>query len=476
MPPKLYIELGRTGDIVNILPLMLREHSHDNIFRLMVAKEYWPLLQGCSYVKPVIYHGEHNQPGLAEAWAKIHKPGEDPVVCQVENNPHDTRRVTDSYQKESWRLAGALEEFGRWPLVFDQRKAARESELVGRYRREKPLILFGGESLSSPFGDRDRLLATLRSEFMDYDVIDLATIKLPHIFDLLGLYDAAALLVSVDTVHLHLCRASHIPVIALTNEGWLGSVPPPCTLTAFRYSEVLGHPLKVVAAARAALSCPPRQVFHCVDLFGATERHARARRVWQEGYQAGIIPVHVSRYQRNARQIGCDRPLPFLKDVLMTAMIPSRLDDVVLFGPDDVAFKPAIGAWATQHVGRFGAASMRRTDGHCGRDLFGFTKRWLDEHWDEIPDFILGVDSWDTALAVIIRHQCGIASTLDNLTKDFFPCETDDRLVLHEDHPSSWYVPGYEKEPAAAHNRRLFRQWAQKHQPRIPFNDDNVIQ
>ena len=193
MPPKLYIELGRTGDIVNILPLMLREHSHDNIFRLMVAKEYWPLLQGCSYVKPVIYHGEHNQPGLAEAWAKIHKPGEDPVVCQVENNPHDTRRVTDSYQKESWRLAGALEEFGRWPLVFDQRKAARESELVGRYRREKPLILFGGESLSSPFGDRDRLLATLRSEFMDYDVIDLATIKLPHIFDLLGLYRGSAM-------------------------------------------------------------------------------------------------------------------------------------------------------------------------------------------------------------------------------------------------------------------------------------------
>jgi hypothetical protein len=471
---KLYIELGRNGDIVNILPLLWRNWCQKAPANLLVAKEYLPLTQGCTYFQAAVYPGAHNQPGAAEAWAKQNRHSEVPVVCQVENNPNDSRQLTDSYQKESWRLAGALDEFGRWPLVFDRRNTPRENALVSQIQKSKPMILFAGESISSPFPDAAPLLASLKYQFAEYDVIDLSGVRAQHIYDLIGLYQSAALLISVDTVHIHLARACHTPVIAIINNGWLGSIPPPTTVKSFRYTGA--DTGSVLMAASDVLYPSSRTIYHASDIFGQTERHKRARATWEPLFNYGVIPMHPSGiYPKDARAIGCARQLPYLKEIIRPAFDAALPDDVILFCNDDVGLNADIIPWARAHVGTYGAASMRRDSAHCGRDLFGFTKRWLQKHWEEIPDLILGVDSWDIGLAAIIRHHRGIASTLENISYDFFPCETTDRLLLHENHPPSWHVQGYDHEPATKHNRKLFRQWAKDFQPQMPFNQDNVI-
>lgn len=475
MARKLYIELGRAGDIVNILPLLWRDHGQRAPANLLVAKEYLLLTQGCSYFQAAVYPGRHNEPDKALIWAKQNRHSETPVVCQVENNPHDSHQMTDSYQKESWRLAGALDDFGRWPLIFDRRNATRERALTDRIRRDKPMILFAGESISSPFPDAAPMLASLRARFSEYDVVDLSTVRAEHLYDLLALYEAAVLMISVDTVHLHLSRACKTPVIAIINNGWLGSVPPPSTVKAIRYAGADTESVITVAAEVLYPAVPG--VYHVTDLFGESDRHRRARETWNPIFNGtGVIPVHRrAPYPRFAKRVGSDQPLPYLKDILQPAFDMAEPDDVILLCNDDVGLNADIIPWARAHVGTYGAASMRRDCRHCGRDLFGFTKRWLQKHWEEIPDFILGVDSWDIGLAAIIRHHRGIASTLENMSYDFFPCETIDRLLLHEPHPSSWHVPGYDKDPATMHNRKAFRQWAKDFQPQMPFNQDSVI-
>ena len=81
-----YIQLGRYGDILNLLPLLHKDSLAGVKPKLMVAAEYAPLLDGVSYVEPVIYPGPHYEIIKAVEYAK--SKGWEPVVCQV-NGPID---------------------------------------------------------------------------------------------------------------------------------------------------------------------------------------------------------------------------------------------------------------------------------------------------------------------------------------------------------------------------------------------------
>jgi hypothetical protein len=59
----------------------------------------------------------------------------------------------------------------------------------------------------------------LRREFgKTHQIVNLDRVKAHRVYDMLGLYDHAAALVSIDTVHLHLSRASNVPVFALARD------------------------------------------------------------------------------------------------------------------------------------------------------------------------------------------------------------------------------------------------------------------
>jgi hypothetical protein len=110
-------------------------------------------------------------------------------------------------------------------LVFDRRNYERESDLLHSMPSKKPLLLYNFTAVSSPFGYMDAMWPLLQRFKADFHLIDIGKIKAHRIYDLLGLYDAAAGLITCDTATLHLAPASNIPYIAFTQNGWLGSVP-----------------------------------------------------------------------------------------------------------------------------------------------------------------------------------------------------------------------------------------------------------
>lgn len=253
---KSYLLLGRTGDICSILP-MLKHESESGPVRLVTNKEYAPLLEGVSYVEPLLV--EHTVKDLQAAWQYARATcGEVTSLHAVTND--EPARMT-SFVKEMWRRGGWRD---RWddqePLVFDKRSAERESRLMDEFvpkkkgRWDKKLVLVSTEGISSPFPYKDLLYGILKlglpSEF--------AVVPLPRaerFYDLLALYERAWCLISTDSAPLHLANAMpKLPVLALTNDApmlWNGSPWRPNHVFYCRYSDFPNRAVQMVETVKA---------------------------------------------------------------------------------------------------------------------------------------------------------------------------------------------------------------------------------
>jgi hypothetical protein len=81
-----------------------------------------------------------------------------------------------------------------------------------------------------------------------YFLVDLSKITAEKPYDLLGLFDAARLLVTIDTMHLHLVAASKLKFIAYlhdANGDWGMSAPSKNCLTTIRYRRAAGQLTKL---------------------------------------------------------------------------------------------------------------------------------------------------------------------------------------------------------------------------------------
>lgn len=462
MRPKAYIQLGRIGDILNILPLMWRLNQVQRKPVLCVAAENRGVVEDLPYVEAHYYPGHHDLSERAAAWMKLRKPGYDMVISQVWNNP-DRRMTAPSYAVESWRLAGNHEhEYGMWPLYLPQ---------VPEWNDKRPCILFAGHSISSPLEQGRALYDALKAEFgASLPVVNLADVRVAKVPELLALYRNAVCLVTVDTMHLHLARASDVPVVALINDGWLGSVPPPNAVSTIRYADLKVE--RVLDEVRKLVRPPHAKIYHAVDLFGQSERHLRAQASWE---RIGAERVSFTTYPRTAADIGDARALPYMKDLLMLALDRAQPHDIIAWTSDDVSVSDQTEAWLRLNVARYGAISARRQGGHIGRDLFAFRGDWLRQHWGELPDFILGAPDFDLGLAALIRMKRGVKSRLANMIVDFPGCEPQGAGIWHEDHKSEWMHDGHEKTPSVMHNRKCIMQWAAKHAQNMVFNNEGVM-
>lgn len=229
-----YVVLGASGDVCIMLPLF-----HDIFLKtkqkpvVIVSKTYAGVFDGVSYVDAVVYDQPYDR-NDKQSCRKIadfarQKVQDRPLVFL---NPVETMngivpQETDSFVKEFWRIAGRPHEWGMLPLVFDLRDPEREKKLIESLNfNDKPLILAALTGLTSPFPQKGELMTLLQTRFTDFQIIDLFNVKAERIYDLLGLFDRAKLLITVDTAHLHLSRASDVPVIAIARDypaKWNGS-------------------------------------------------------------------------------------------------------------------------------------------------------------------------------------------------------------------------------------------------------------
>lgn len=448
------ISLGLNGDLMNTMCLA-RHLAKTSPVRILTCKEHAPLLEGTSYAVPMIWPWGYSKLMDSVSWLRRHGV-QKPVICQ--SYCHPDRSTDISYQEDAYRLAGFQNLFGTLPLVFDRRNKDREWKLMENIPVGKKWIAVSTQGISSPCPSLKDLIPTLVQQYPEYEIVDLSTLKAHRLFDMIGVLDGCSLLISIDTVWLHLARSSSCPVIAVLNdlESWRSSVPPPATVVKFGYKTVSTD--MVVEAVGQHFNKPIPTIYHAAQIFGTEERHLKAYQSWKKLKERGMIGCYTQSFDRTFDDNG--RKLPFLRDILQPALDQMESHDVVLWSNDDCQLRPEILDWCKNHVGTYGAATIQRDADHQGRDGFAATKQWLTDN--PLPDVVIGAPKFDLLLTAMVREKRGVKTTLENLAVPFFPCENK-IYIRHEPHQENWT----DDSPAALHNGRLLEEWLREHGMRI---------
>lgn len=268
----MFVLLGRYGDIIQVLPCWREIYLRTGFKpQVMVSHEYANLFQGVSYVEPYPIR-EHWWMGMPKARQIAEALSPNVIVPQWWNDdPVHAKMIADSARgnfviqchgvqwgvdTSKWpdygtsmaaRCGFTREEWLALPLVFDQRDPDREARLWDQVvgEEDRPVILYNFSGISSPFQFAPEVTNTIRNHFgRRFRFVNLgsgsgsAGVRATRIYDLLGLYDRAAGILTSDTATLHLAAASPKPYIAFRVGGWTSSVPKGnCDFACF-YSEV----------------------------------------------------------------------------------------------------------------------------------------------------------------------------------------------------------------------------------------------
>lgn len=428
---RIYVQLGRYGDICNILPLALEDSRTGQRSAIMVSKDFADVLDGVSYADRIVFDGGMWE--LDRATKQAEQLSDDVRVVQLVGPPEIVKNVVntrngkeyattkDSFLKDQWNLAGRMSDWKKQtPLLFDLRDKAREKALVDKYltKKRKLNILVSTSGISSPFEYGSLLLELLRLKFWrQFEIIDLSQVKAERIYDLLGLYEHPSVqcLVATDSAPLHLSNAvQSLPVVALVNDKpsfWHGSVWRPNHIFYCRYSDFPQRCVEMLEAIQA-IHAPGERFGPCNDRVVV--------HVWSEYEEKRTEPRHPNLIatpvtigaigRDSVTQLKDPKRFPFVKDVVRLASLRLSTNGYILLTRTNAKFKdaplPVIDA---------DAAFSRRVVNDDGKsfyspaiDWFCFTKKWWQDNQNDYPDMILGKDRyWDRVLAHLILSKGG---------------------------------------------------------------------
>lgn len=448
------VSLRRNGDIVSLLPLLKRmAEGLGRPVRLGVNREYAALLDGTSYVKAVPWDGDMEDPlAAAETLNAVNAQ----VFCK--RLYPDMKR--GNFVKQAWLMLGH-----RWdryaPLVFDQRDLTREAVLAGRtfWQKRKPAILVKMHGHSSPFGEGKTVWAMLNGTFAEKaELVDLDSVKADRVFDLLGLLDRAACLVTVDTVTTHLAQGSKCPTIQLTNDSNFGASPARgnCIYRA-RYNSVTTKAQLLTIADLIRNCLLPEGNHQMVLVFSYfVPKDADTRRRQDRAYETWLkFPARLASFpaKRSSASLGDPRGMPFVRDMIEFALGGS--EDIVVISNNDIRFDGRLADEMRASCAGWGCWWAYRTehDGgptDNGADVFAFTRKWWRVHEHLFPDFLLGYWWWDDVMVRIMRWS---------------GCPEQRRLYYHEPHMAT-QAPSRQHTPGAQYNERLANGWLTLHDER----------
>jgi hypothetical protein len=246
------IQFERLGDIASELPIAFDLVRQGHEVSWYVSRECAPLLEGVSYVKPIIWDGPNNT--LPQATAHAKAQGFDYVLpIQPFDNPDPSPRKLRCLAVEAWARAGVLDEFHILPCVFDRARSPMPS---WKPPGDKPILAYALDARTSPYPDdlKQRLLHWLQENFS-------ADFSFLPITPALGPPDALAnvlrqvkVLISVDTFPLHMSYASGTPTIAITALGGAKSEPRRNWILKLDYGETgMADGLEKIAASLHAV-------------------------------------------------------------------------------------------------------------------------------------------------------------------------------------------------------------------------------
>lgn len=454
-----FIQLGRYGDICNILPLCKERADAGNRVSVYVRPEFADLLEVVSYVHPVVWNGPTESVRSAYEHAKDHQYHEVFATQIYANFTKPTKRY-ENFTLEQWGRAGNREQlYHQLPLVFDRRDDYGERLAISKLipRTTKPILGHCLSGFSSPFDESGKFAAWLVEEFGDeYEIVDLCKEQLPAVHHLLGPMESCSVLICSDSLPLHLSYAVGRPVIALhaDRDSYYHSEPRKHWLASMTYKRandnkgkyelisILKHCEKYEAA---------EPITHVVDWFEPQDpEHRRrleeSRTTWQrlaevDKYWATIYPT----LSRSSKDLGDSRSCPFIRDLLDSAAEVAGSGIVVLTNSDSRLTEDA-GEMIRRKLGRGPCCYSKRVDidkgesgftqswemsgrsAYLGLDLFACRGDWWKQHRDEYPDFLSSSEGWDGVLRFLFdRH---------NPASELMP-----PVVFHEAHANFWSRP-----------------------------------
>lgn len=254
--------LGKSGDILNSLPIAKHLADTEGKPDWVVAQKYRTILLCASYVNPVpvAFHINEAHRALKFCAAKYDQL----LVAQAYGKTWMGRR-DKPHNVCAWLTCGFTEEqfhdVDRFPLVLDRRDRAREDFLYRRHvKSDRPLILLAvGCARSAPFASHGIFTAAIQRKWGESCfILDLCKIKAARLYDLLGIMERARLLITADTSALHLVAAApRVPTIVLRGDSGFTAARPrfkPCAV--FSYNTVIREMTRMHGAIYDALTLP----------------------------------------------------------------------------------------------------------------------------------------------------------------------------------------------------------------------------
>lgn len=254
------VQLGKLGDVLGVLPMLHHEFVTTGIkSTLVVAKAYRQIPEALDYVNTLVFDGDMQD--LSEAIKFAKSKCNDVRVTQMHGKGFTFQHRHPSYQYDQWDRAGMLDKWDKLPLVLPRRPQSPCSFLwtVGLDDDSK-FIVFADHSQSSPFLHKEELAAALIENFPQYRVLRLSSVRQSHPLDILALFDAAALVVSVDSMQLHMAKASKTPLIALVSDmpsRWQGSGFSKRFAAHIRYKDFPRRKAELIRVVKNAIAGKP---------------------------------------------------------------------------------------------------------------------------------------------------------------------------------------------------------------------------
>lgn len=481
---KTYLNLGRYGDVIALLPVLKGEYDESGEKqKLVISKDYADILDGVSYVDPIIYDGPFEDITGALDFSK--KIGEkvvtsqvvgipDVIVSQVYGNAHTPKIICDSFQQDLWRLAGKLDLWPKQPpLVFDKRDAKREKRLYKYIPTLKPWIVVSTGGFSSPFPYSELLWEILNHSLPDFHIVDLTKIKAERMYDLLGIMDHpnTAAMILTDSGPLHLSYATEKPVHAIVTDSpslWHGTAWRPFYASYTRYKNFPRDVTRILDLIRNPPAKPKHQ--NIIHVYQRTpwatgeekRRNEVAAKSW-EGIGWVDCGLDDNCFVRTAAEMVSDetKRIPMIKDMLRLACVGRDDSDVLILTNTDTCIatnviqriQGILPAYAYRNDFKFLKKPISHLDiatgeKYAGCDFFAMRVGWWRKNHELFPDMILGRHSWDRVLRELYKLAGG--REIEN-------------LIYHERHPSGWEDQrNLNRDPSNLRNCLLARDWLHK--------------
>lgn len=469
---KRIVQMGRYGDIINILPIA--KDIADKIGKpvpILCKNEYADILEGVSYA-------------VAEPVYGTELPKDGGILDTHASHPISSRRL--AYNLQAWDQVGYVDQFQELFPVFDRRCRIREVALVeSLVTFEKPVMVVSLHGVSSAMAEKTRnALKKLIHESFAHQFQIVEPVKAHRPYDLLGLLDAASVVLTIDTMLLHLATASNVPVVAfLSNHPplfWRASATKGNVVYSTGYDKAVDNWPLVVRAVEAHKRhplIPSNPVYHVVPTVepkndGDIRRYKTAKDSWRDFHAHGatFLPYNDQNALRLFTMGG--RKLPYLKDALKQGLDAcTNNSDIICFTNADIILTPgfytalqnrmSVNDFCCSFRMEFEATDTAKCGYRThGRDMFAFKRLWLARHFDEIPDFLIGMGGWDYALSMWFRVLSGRSPESCDPAQCVPDIEMEYGFVWHERHEAGWYVEtdtAYAE--AANHNRACIREF-----------------